>query len=462
MLNTMLGTWKASRSKALSTAQDKLSIDGSRLRLQTIIRLRWVAVAGQTITVLAVYWGFGFSFPVVLCLCVIALSACFNVCLQITFPASKRLVSRYAMLMLGYDILQLALLLSLTGGLQNPFALLIVVPVAVSAATQPLSVTAVLVGLAIVCATLLTRHYWPLPWEPGSSLDLPFTYIIGVWVALVSCIIFIALYAWRTGRETRLMSEALTATEIILAREQKLSALDGLAAAAAHKLGTPLSTIVVIAKEIERALPEDSPMREDAQLMRSQALRCREILNALTRYTGEADEMFSRLRLSHLLEEVVEPYRVLGITVSVVAKPVPTRGQMPSEPVVQRNPGVIYGLGNLVENAVDFAASKVEVLAEWDHESVSISIIDDGPGFSANVMSHLGEPYITTRGAKQGDDRYEHGMGLGFFIAQTLLERSGATLHMSNREAPETGAIVRVRWKRERLEEHSSDLLAQL
>jgi two-component system sensor histidine kinase RegB len=449
-----------SRSSSIA-APDKLDIDASRLRLQTIIRLRWVAVAGQTLTVLIVYFGLGFNFPVAACLTVIGVSACLNFGLQLTFPASKRLPSRYAMVMLGYDILQLAILLWLTGGLQNPFALLMVVPVAVSAATQPLAITSALAAFALLCASLLTRFYWPLPWTAGEPLQLPFLYLIGNWSALVSCIVFIALYAWRTGQETRVMSEALAATELILAREQKLSELDGMAAAAAHKLGTPLSTIVVIARELERMLPLESPMREDAQLLRSQALRCREILSALTRYAGETDEMFSTMSLTHLLEDVVEQYRDFGVKVTV--KPFASEkkgGGISTEPVVRRNPGVLYGLGNLVENAVDFAGTQVEVSARWDDDAVHIVIADDGAGFSPSVMSHLGEPYVTTKGS-EGDGR-EHGMGLGFFIAKTLLERSGATLHLSNKAPPEKGALVRLKWDRRRLEESQARLTLQL
>lgn len=446
-----------SRSKGLSIdggpAMEKLDIDGSRLRLQTIIRLRWVAVLGQSLTVLIVYFGFGFKFPLAACLTVIALSACLNIGLQLAFPASKRLLRRYAMLMLGYDILQLALLLCLTGGLQNPFALLMVVPVAVSAATQPLGITALLAAFAVGCASLLTRFYWPLPWTTVEPLQLPFLYLIGNWAALVSCIVFIALYAWRTGQETRVMSEALAATELILAREQKLSELDGMAAAAAHKLGTPLSTIVVIAREMERVIPEDSPMREDVQLLRSQAIRCREILSALTRYTGEADEVFSTMRLTHLLEDVADQYRGAGVQVVVKSVDAPKRGgAISKEPVMRRNPGVIYGLGNLVENAVDFARLKVDIDAQWDEDMVSVMITDDGDGFPASIMSHLGEPYVTTRGMSQIDGGEEHGMGLGFFIAKTLLERSGASIQLRNRSAPDSGAVITLRWQREKLQ----------
>lgn len=431
---------------------EKPNIDGSRLRLQTITGLRWVAVAGQTATVLGVYYGFGYGVELVPCLFAIGMSAILNIVLQIAYPSSTRLPSRYAMLLLGYDILQLAVLLGLTGGLENPFALLLVVPVAVSAATQPLPITAALAGFAILCTSLLARFHLPLPWD-GQPIDFPHIYILGFWIALVCCIIFIAIYAWRTGHEARLMSEALAATELVLAREQRISALDGLAAAAAHKLGSPLSTIVVISKELQNAIPEGNPMREDAQLLRSQALRCREILRTLTQRGGEADEHFTRMPLRVLLEEVVDLYRELGTAIAVSAEPLPVRhGKPMAEPVVVRNPGVIYGLGNLVENAADFAASKVEVSAGWDRDNITITISDDGPGFSAGIMRRLGEPYVTTRSAEPGDDSYAHGLGLGFFIAKTLLERSGAVMTMENRQVPETGAVIKVKWPRKHLE----------
>jgi two-component system, sensor histidine kinase RegB len=441
---------------------EKLSVDGSRLRLQTITGLRWVAVIGQTISIFTVYYGLGFELPLLPCLFVIGMSAVLNLVLQISYPASTRLVSRYAMLLLGYDILQLSLLLGLTGGLENPFALLIVVPVAVSAATQPLPITTALAGLAVVCTTVLAGFHLPLPWA-GQAFNMPLTYIAGFWFALVCCIIFIAIYAWRTGHETRLMSEALAATELVLAREQRISALDGLAAAAAHKLGSPLSTIVVISKEIQNAIPEGNPLHEDAQLLRSQAMRCREILRTLTQHGGEADEHFTHLQLRLLLEEVVDLYRELGTAITVSASGKPLRDGKPSpEPVVKRNPGVIYGLGNLVENAADFAISKVEVIAGWDQDTISITISDDGPGFSASIMSRLGEPYVTTRSAVPGDDGETHGLGLGFFIAKTLLERSGATLTMANRPAPGTGAMIVVKWPRKHLEEPAGEAPLQI
>lgn len=429
----------------------------SRLRLQTIVRLRWLAVLGQSITVIGAYWVLDIHLPIAGCLAVIALSAWLNVALRIRYPASHRLKSGYAFLMLGYDILQLAALLYLTGGLENPFAFLLIAPVTVSASTLPLRITAALGALTIAAATVLTSFHYPLPWFHNTNLLLPFPYVMGVWAAVVSGILFIGFYSWRTAEEARRMAKALAAAEMVLAREQKLSALDGLAAAAAHGLGTPLATIAVVTKELMRDAKPSDTHYEDLVLLRAQAERCREILAELAGGGERQDLIVSRLPLSHLIEEVVSPHRLVGVPIEVTTGPLqdgPSGGSA-TEPITERNPGMIYGLGNLVENAVDFATSKVEIDARWSKHEVRIAIADDGEGFPPNVLEQLGEPFVTTRAAPGSGQEApdEHiGMGLGFFIAKTLLERSGATLDLANRPSPNGGAMVTVTWPTARFE----------
>jgi len=431
----------------------------SRLRLQTIVRLRWLAVIGQSLTVIGLYFVLGIDLPIGGCLAVIALSAWLNVALRLRYPASQRLRSGFAFMMLGYDILQLAVLLYLTGGLQNPFAFLLVAPVTVSAATLPVGITAALGALAIAAATLLTSSHYPLPWFHHTNLLLPFPYVMGVWAAVVSGILFIGFYSWRTAEEARRMAKALAAAEMVLAREQKLSALDGLAAAAAHGLGTPLATIAVVAKELMRSAAPDDPHYDDLALLRAQAERCRDILADIAGGGERHDLIVSRLPLTLLIEEVVAPHRLVAVPIEVETGPVEDDAPRQSsvrEPVTERNPGVLYGLGNLVENAIDFAVSKVTVEARWSDEAVKIVIADDGMGFPANVLEELGEPFVTTRRAQsEGQQTAEEhaGMGLGFFIAKTLLERSGAQLELANRPPPEGGAMVTVVWPRERFEQ---------
>jgi two-component system sensor histidine kinase RegB len=448
-----------SQTAPKSTFPDWLKPGESRLRLQTIVRLRWLAVLGQSLTVIGAYWILGIDLPIGACLAVISLSAWLNVALRLRYPASQRLRSRYAFVMLGYDILQLAGLLYLTGGLENPFAFLLIAPVTVSASTLPPRITVALGTLAIVVATMLTDFHYPLPWFQLAHLSLPYPYVMGVWAAVVSGILFIGFYSWRTAEEARRLAEALAAAEIVLAREQKLTALDGLAAAAAHGLGTPLATIAVVTKELMRDASPTDAHYDDLLLLRAQAERCREILSQLAGLGEQQDFIVSRLSMSHLIEEVVSPHRLVAVPIEVVAGPAggiaPGSGGA-KEPVMQRNPGVIYGLGNLVENAIDFAASKVEVDARWSAKEVRVVIADDGQGFPLNVLEQLGEPFVTTRpGHGSGDEAPdEHvGMGLGFFIAKTLLERSGARIELANRTSPPGGAMVTVVWPRTRFEQ---------
>lgn len=423
--------------------------ESSGLRLQTTVRLRWVAVAGQLITVFFVDQVLEFQFPIVACLIVIAVSAILNLFLT-QHPASKRLSEGPAMWLMGFDILQLGVLLFLTGGLKNPFALLIVVPVAVSASSLPLSKTMLLSGFAIICATVLIWFHFPLPWAGQPAPILPPVYIYGMWTALTSCIVFSAVYSWRVGQERRQMSEALSAAEMVLAREQRLSALDGLAAAAAHELGTPLGTITLVSKELLRAVPEDSVYYEDVALLRSQAERCRDILGRLAGRTQEQDEVFERMPIGQMIEEVIDPYRQAGIQIKVDVRPAEGDDKAGGEPVMRRNPGIIYSLGNLVENAVDFAQTRLEITAVWDRRNVHLTIRDDGPGFQPGIMGRLGEPYVTTRPqARRRGGVPETGLGLGFFIAKTLLERSGARISLRNARPPRSGAVVEISWPRE-------------
>lgn len=434
-------------------ADDRVLVEqvDSRLRLQTIVRLRWFAVIGQLLAVSIVHFGFGFEFPIGFCLLLIAASAWLNVFLSVRYPSRHRLSATFATVLLAYDILQLVGLLYLTGGIENPFVVLIVAPVTVSAATLRLRNTLLLGGLALASTALLVVDHWPVPWHAWEILALPMIYKIGQLAAVAATMIFLALYVWRLSKESRQMSAALTATELVLAREQKLHALDGLAAAAAHELGTPLATIVLVTSELQRDVEPGTALAEDVALLRSQAERCREILQKLTRQPSEQDPLHATLSVSQLLDEATEPYRTSGVAIGITRGAAEgLSGAAAKEPVGERRPGLIYGIGNLIENAVDFAQSKVQISAHWDERSLEIEVRDDGPGFQPELLDTLGEPYVTTRPSGAGGaGTRAAGLGLGFFIAKTLLERSGATLTLDNRPAPEHGAIVRIIWPRD-------------
>ena len=413
------------------------------VRLDTLVRLRWLAVIGQTAAVLVVHSVFDFTLPLTACLLVIGCSAALNLTLRLRFRPVERLEPDRAAWLLAFDIVQLALLLFLTGGVENPFMFLFLGPVLIAATALPPRMTLMLGALAAVCATALVFLHMPLPWVSDEPLTLPPIYLLGVWFSVLVALGVIGAYAWQIAEEARLLTDALAATELVLAREQHLSQLDGLAAAAAHELGTPLSTIAVVVRELERAIEPTSPHAEDVKLLREQAQRCREILAKLTQLSASS-EPFDRSKLSALIEEVVAPHRNFGVAIDVVLP-----AERAAEPVGEHNPAIIYGLGNLVENAVDFAGARGEIAARWSVSEVAIAIADDGPGFAPEILDRIGEPYLTSRGRPPGGEGGVAGLGLGVFIAKTLLERSGAALSFANRAAPGHGATVRVRWRRE-------------
>ena len=433
----------------------KIHRNNDGLRLQTLVRLRWLAVIGQSVAVLVVYFLFEFSLPIIACLLLISLSAWLNIFLWVRWTANFRLSDKFAALLLGYDILQLSGLLYLTGGLENPFSFLFLVPVTVSAGMLAFRQTLLLGALTMMSVTVLAFEHYPLPWRPGEHFDLPVLYLSGMWAAIACGLSFASIYAYRVSTESRDMSDALAATEFVLAQEQRLSALDGLAAAAAHELGTPLSTIALVAKELKRELPDNKDYQDDLDLLSSQTTRCREILGRLANRDGLNEAMDTQLKMSVLLEELIDPLR---LEIGEIELDAISQDQISAEPIMTRHPGIRYALTNLLENAVDFAKSKVTVKLRWTAKEAIIMIIDDGPGFSQDIIDRLGEPYITTRkgyGAKElarTPSTDHQGMGLGFFIAKTLLMRSGGDVVLANAALPKTGATIRISWPRNLIE----------
>src|SRR5215212_11420280 len=290
------------------------------VRLDTLLRLRWLAIIGQTIAVLVVYYAIEFPLPIWACLSVVAVSFKQKIALRVRFSLTQRLEPERAAWLLAFDIAELAVLLFLTGGLENPFAFLFLAPVLLSATALPPRITIILGAFAVVCATVLVFAHYPLPWDADDPLELPWIYLLGVWLSILLAIGFIGVYAWQITEESRQIAEALAATELVLAREQHLSQLDGLAAAAAHELGTPLATIALVAKELDHAMPQDGPVAEDLKLLRSQVERCRTILTKLTSMSQDQAAFLETIALTHLIEELVAPQRSLGFDVRVTAE----------------------------------------------------------------------------------------------------------------------------------------------
>ena len=425
----------------------------SGIRLRTLVFIRSLGIVGQVVAVLIVFFGLKYQMPIGQCLAVIAVAITFNTALLALYPSVHILSERDAAAHLAFDICQLSAMLALTGGIENPFAILYLAPVVIAASNLPLGATLSLAMLAFGSISFISIFHWPLPWDPEAPLLLPALYVTGNWISLSLGIGFSVIYAWRTADEARRMQAALAATQSALSREQRLSDLGALAAAAAHELGTPLGTIAVVARELERDMGPAAKWVEDVRLLRSQAERCREILSQLSQQDTDEDNISKRLPLVALLDEIAEPHRGFGIDIDVTAS-------TPGALSVLRAPEVIHGLGNLVENAVDFAATRVLIETSWDDQTVRIEITDDGSGFDPEILARLGEPYVTSRAGTEtarpsnlNDTAHAEGhagLGLGFFIAKTLLERIGARMTFGNQLG--SGARIQLIIPRESLE----------
>jgi len=408
-----------------------------RVSLRTLVFVRWVVIIGQLVTVSIVAFGFRFPMQLTAVLTIIALATGVNL-LGMIMRRGRALSDRTVAFYLAFDILQLSALLFLTGGLTNPFAVLVLGPIAVAAAVLGRDYSFALTFLAIICLAALFASPYDLPWNGGGSPRLPDLYQLGMWIALTLACGFIATYNWSVSGDARRISEALAETQLTLAREQQLTALGTLAAAAAHELGTPLSTITVVAKELGRDLPPGSPFAEDVALIQSQCERCRAILAELARKPEDAEESpFNRLPLDQLIEAAAAAHRMPGIRLEIRNTVAP--GNEP--PILRRTPEIMHGLGNILQNAMQFATTAVKADARIDTHQIAITISDDGPGFSPGLLGRLGEPYLSLR-----DQEHEH-LGLGIFIAQTLLERTGAELTFVNAlDGALEGAAVTIVW----------------
>lgn len=426
---------------------------GVLVSLRMLILIRWVAIAGQIVALLAVPFLLGFDLPIVLTLGVVGASVLLNIAAIALRGLGARLGDFEASLYLAYDIVQLGALLYLTGGLANPFAILMIAPVTVAATILSRRSVIGLSFLTLIAISVIAVLHLKLPWTEPTP-EFPLLYTMGTWVALVCATLFIAGYIWSVAEEARRMQGAFAATQLALAREQRISAVGALAAAAAHQLGSPLATIAVVAKELARDLPKGSPHGEDAALLLSQSERCRTILADLAQQRdSESGSPYTQLPVSALVEAAGEPYegsRVRVFYTTGYSGDGPGGGAKTSaEPLVRRSPEVMHGLGNLIQNAVQFAHRDVVVTTFWNADRISVEVADDGPGFPPPVLARIGDPYISGRGGET-----QH-MGLGIFIAQSLLERTGADLAFTN--VGDGGAQVVVTWQRSALESRPTE-----
>ncbi len=425
------------------------------VRVRTMALLRWIAVSGQIAAVLVGHYVFGLTIWYGPVFAAIGAAAITNLMAITIWPNTRRLSETELAGTLVFDMVQLSALLALTGGLHNPFALLILAQVAISAAALGRRQTRIICTIAAGLITALLFVHLPLTNSRGEVLRLPDLFLLGFWAAILIGIVFQASYARRVTAEVTAMGDALAATQMALAREQKLTDLGGVVAAAAHELGTPLATIALVSAELVEEAGDDDT-RADAQLIRDQAERCREILRGMGR-AGKQDRHVRVAPLSSVIEEAAEPHADRGIDLRVTSRPEPD--SVARAPSVARRPELIHGLRNLVQNGVDFARTTVWIDLRWNEHVVAVRIADDGPGYPSDTLSRLGDPFLRRR-RETGPDAerpgYE-GMGLGLFIAKTLLERSGAEVAFANGQdgfGPATedrarcGALVTLTWSR--------------
>ncbi|KUF09524.1 sensor histidine kinase RegB [Pseudoponticoccus marisrubri] len=436
---------------------------GNWIRLRTMILLRWFAIVGQLTAITVAQEMYNLQLELGLCYLAVGVSVMGNLIAIFIFPENKRLSETENFLMVMFDLLQLCFLLFLTGGLHNPFSLLVLGPVTVSASVLTLRSTLILGATAFLLVSAMVYYHLPLRTEQGFILRIPDVFVFGQWTAITIALVFISVYSRRVTREMTAMSDALTATQMALARAQKLNDLGGVVAAAAHELGTPLATIKLTSAELAEELgdyPDVADLREDALLIRAQADRCRDILRSMGR-AGKDDLHMRQAPLVEVIREAAEPHEKRGKEIIIEDGPGP--GGEDLQPQILRRPEIIHGLRNLVQNAVDFARTTVWVEALWTDDLISIRILDDGRGFPPHVLGRIGDPFMRRRRSesdRRARPEYE-GMGLGLFIAKTLLERSGAELSFANGSDPYTGAgapqatrggaVVEVVWPRSRI-----------
>lgn len=414
-----------------------LKPDNTYIANNTLVLIRWVALIGQCIAIFTTHYVFDIELERTAISMVLLCSVMVNI--GITFMhGRKQLTAHMALIYLCYDALQLSLMLFLTGGLQNPFSIMLLAPLTVGASRLPLVQTSILTCVTLLCSIFLYYASMPLVW-PGNAPSFPALFLAGEWLAIGITTLFIAAFVWKTAHESRKMSAALLSTRDALMAQQKMYELGTQAAAAAHELGSPLSTIAIIVKDLEHEFANDEHLKEDIALLCSQTERCRKILADLSHnFETPKEELTPPLNMDALIELISEPYRKEHPEISITYT-YEGDANKDKQPQFHKTPELSHGLGNILNNAVQFAQTDIHVTISGDDKHFRVTITDDGPGFPASVLNKIGEPYISTRKDQNGH------MGLGLFIAKSLLEYTGAQLQIKNAK-DETGAIAEIIW----------------
>ena len=419
-------------------SKDKIQLDK-----KTLVTLRWLALIGQYITVSIVFFVFKFDFPFFYCSVIIFVGLLTNFYLQFYFK-NNQLNNFTSTFILFYDLLQLSFLLYFTGGITNPFSILLIVPAIVSSTFLNLKSTINLSVITVLILVALTIYNFPLPHSGEFHFHVPDTYLYSLPIAIIITLIFLTYFGVRFGIETKKRTEALNKLELILAKEHELESIGLQAAAAAHSLGTPLSTITVIAKELKKEIGNSSKYEKDLELLLSQTKRCSEILKNLSKDQFKEDSFLTNIKIEELLNVIVKSFSEISEKkILLISK----KNEL--NPTIDRTLEITYGLRNFIGNAVKYSSSKIDVSLVSNKNITAVRVCDDGPGFSEDILDLLGEPYIRSKNKIISS---KSGLGLGTFIGKTLLERMKAKVEFD--KCPETnGAMVTIEWQ-------TKDLLA--
>ena len=404
---------------------------------KTLVNLRWIAIIGQLIAINLVYNFLNLKFPILESHIIIFLGLITNLYLQF-YIKEDQLKDIYSSLFLIYDVIQLSALLYLTGGISNPFSLLLIVPAIVSSSFLSMGTTIILSAVTIFSLFTLTIFYLPLPGIDEYGFNFPIFYLLGMLISIIVGLLFLSYFGIRFAGESKKRSEALNKLQQVIAKEYELESLGGQAAAAAHSLGTPLATITVVAKELRKEIGKESKHSKDLDLLISQSKRCGDILKKISQKKIIEDKFMNAIKLEDLLVEILRSF------METSGKKIKLESSEDNNKIdIKRSPEIIYGLRNFIGNAAKFSENKVEVEIKSNNEKISITINDDGPGFPDDIIKVLGEPYIKS---KSKEINNKSGLGLGTFLGKTLLERQGAKIKFSNGNKYE-GALVLISWE---------------
>ncbi len=415
----------------LFRTKENLNLDKSTLTI-----LRYIAIFGQLIAINIVFFYLDLKFPIKESYIIISIGLLTNLFLQFKIKVSQ-LKDTYASLFLLYDLFQLSALLYLTGGILNPFSILMIIPTIVSSTFLSMGTTIILGVISSFLLFILSYTHLPLPGLDLNIFDVPNFYKQGILISILIGLIFLSYFGIRFAGETKKRSEALNKLQEVISKEYELESLGGQAAAAAHSLGTPLATISVVARELKKELGSEKEYSKDIDLLISQTKRCSEILKKISQKKIEEDNFLSSIKFEDLIQEIIDSFEETS------SKHIDFITDSDTNKIaIQRTPEMIYGLRNFIGNAVKFSKSRVKINLNSNQKIIEIKINDDGPGIPEDIIEKIGEPYIKSKSQELSSNS---GLGLGSFLGKTLLERQGAKL-LFRRNSDLGGALVILTW----------------